>query len=354
MFKALLLINAASLAIIMSLVLIRLAKQGNRSLAMVCVLFAIMLIEYAGELEQWQQPWLSTLAIFATSLTGPFLLNYVRSQTIVADFSRWHWLAPSISFVLLIPFALLPIQDQLALMVLDEQTELPQQWPILLSLITALIIGQISYAFYLLRCSLQLINYRSLLKTQLSNIDHAKQQWLNLLIGTLIGAWLLSVLRVFLTDQIDINFYSLCLSMLALYLGIYFTITNKQLFLMAQEKYQNSALDSNISQLLGGELQTMMAEKKLYQQPELTLSQLAQSLGVSNHQLSQLLNETFNKSFYQYVNELRVEQAKKLLLSENMAIVDIAQTAGFNSKPSFYKAFKSSTGLTPGEFRKQG
>ncbi|THU31543.1 AraC family transcriptional regulator [Niastella caeni] len=100
----------------------------------------------------------------------------------------------------------------------------------------------------------------------------------------------------------------------------------------------------------------LMEEEKLYQEAELTLQQVANKLQVPAYQVSQALNEGMMKSFYDVVNNYRVEDAKRLLLDEksrNHTILSIGFEAGFNSKTTFNTVFKKFTGLTPTEFREK-
>lgn len=98
----------------------------------------------------------------------------------------------------------------------------------------------------------------------------------------------------------------------------------------------------------------LMEDEKLYQEPELTLQQLATRLDCPQYQVSLSLNEGLKKNFYDLVNGYRVEEAKRLLLdpgNSNFTILSVGFEAGFNSKTTFNTVFKKFTGLTPTEFR---
>ena len=100
----------------------------------------------------------------------------------------------------------------------------------------------------------------------------------------------------------------------------------------------------------------LMEVEKLYEEPELTLQQLAMKLEVPAYQVSQALNDGMNKNFYDVVNGYRVEEAKRLLLdpkNRNFTILSVGFEAGFNSKTTFNTVFKKFTGLTPTEFRQR-
>ena len=85
----------------------------------------------------------------------------------------------------------------------------------------------------------------------------------------------------------------------------------------------------------------------------ISLGKLASLLGVTTHQLSELLNIHMSISFYDYLNHLRYEESLKLLQNawHEYSITDIAYRSGFNNRNSFYKVFKEKTGLTPTQFK---
>jgi len=100
----------------------------------------------------------------------------------------------------------------------------------------------------------------------------------------------------------------------------------------------------------------LMEEKKLYQETELTLQQLADKLQLPMYQVSQAINEGMKKNFYDLVNGYRVEEAKRLLIdpkNQNYTILSVGFEAGFNSKTTFNTVFKKFTGFTPTEFREK-
>lgn len=119
------------------------------------------------------------------------------------------------------------------------------------------------------------------------------------------------------------------------------------------EKYERSTIDMALLDNYAEKLQQSMDSKKLYLNPHLTLKVLADELGISPHQLSQVFSRSLNCTFFDYVNNLRVEEAKKLLVENRQKIIEVAMTAGFATKASFNKYFKLSTGLTPSQFLKK-
>lgn len=122
------------------------------------------------------------------------------------------------------------------------------------------------------------------------------------------------------------------------------------------KKYAHSTMSGGDVQALAASLQQLMTEKKLFLQPELTINRLSDELQCSRHHLSQLLNDTIGRSFYDYINHLRIDEAKLLLADARYThhkIASIAYDAGFNSLSTFNEVFKKSTGKTPSGFRKE-
>ncbi|NLE36327.1 MAG: helix-turn-helix domain-containing protein [Bacteroidales bacterium] len=103
-------------------------------------------------------------------------------------------------------------------------------------------------------------------------------------------------------------------------------------------------------------LQSLMKTDKPYLDPELTIYTLAKLLDIPSHQLSRLLNNHLNQSFFEFVNRYRVDEFRSLLLMpryRHYSILAIALEAGFNSKASFNRIFKNITKLTPTEYKKR-
>ena len=101
-------------------------------------------------------------------------------------------------------------------------------------------------------------------------------------------------------------------------------------------------------------LEELMRDDKIYQNEDLNLAMLAESMQLSTHQLSELINSHFGIGFSRYIREQRVREAQKLLLSDQRSsILSISMTTGFRSQSNFYAAFREITGEAPGNYRKR-
>lgn len=101
-------------------------------------------------------------------------------------------------------------------------------------------------------------------------------------------------------------------------------------------------------------IDSYIIENQRYLDPNLGLEELANELDMSSSHLSKIINTYSDYNFPDYINSLRIQQAKKLLNDENFCrytIISIGLECGFNSKSTFYTAFKKFTSQTPSEYR---
>lgn len=136
------------------------------------------------------------------------------------------------------------------------------------------------------------------------------------------------------------------------------TETIKPIFQQEQpeQRYRNSTLTPAAIGNIGTQLVRFMEESKPYLDPTLSLTSLSTQLNVNPNHLSQVLNESFNQNFYNFINRYRVEESKRLLLDKAFAhysILAIAEEAGFNSKSTFNRVFRDVVGIPPSEYVKQ-
>lgn len=122
-----------------------------------------------------------------------------------------------------------------------------------------------------------------------------------------------------------------------------------------KHKYAKSGLDAAQLEEFKRRLETMMQSDKAFLRSDLTLPILAAAVGCSVNHLSQVINSGFGMSFFDYLNQHRIEYAKNLLgefSGHKNAILNVAFAAGFNSNSAFYTAFKKCVGQTPAHFRR--
>lgn len=121
-------------------------------------------------------------------------------------------------------------------------------------------------------------------------------------------------------------------------------------------KYERSGLKKSDEEKYLNKLLKYMDAKKPYLDIDLTIQDIAEALDIPRHYLTQVINERLKKNFYQFINEYRIEEVKKLLKDKDYnkyTLTAIAYEAGFNSKSAFNSAFKEIVGITPSEYREK-
>ncbi|AUC16957.1 hypothetical protein BTO06_18180 [Tenacibaculum sp. SZ-18] len=102
-------------------------------------------------------------------------------------------------------------------------------------------------------------------------------------------------------------------------------------------------------------LEILMTKEKIFRDPNISLINIANQLKISGNYLSQLINTITGKNFADYINSFRVEDAKLKLTNNrflNYTVISIGLESGFNSKSTFYSAFKKMVGISPSIYRK--
>lgn len=117
--------------------------------------------------------------------------------------------------------------------------------------------------------------------------------------------------------------------------------------------YANTSLRTVDVDAAIARLDKLMSVDRIYTNDSLSLSSLAEQLGLGPHQLSELLNARLGIGFSRFVREHRVRAAQRMLLDEPTAsVLSVGLAVGFTSQSNFYAAFREITGEVPGRFRR--
>lgn len=186
------------------------------------------------------------------------------------------------------------------------------------------------------------------------NLQTAEMFWLLVFMGNCM---------VFFFYVLSKSLSSICISgaiifSFCLYLTILFYLYNANLENILQvkaslpDKPEKRKISENDAQLWLGKLEKLLLDKRLYKDPNLKLSDLAQQLNISSHLLSQLLNDNLGKSFSTYINEYRIAEACKLIATnDRLTLEAIGYEVGYNSKSTFYTSFRKVKDTTPAFFK---
>lgn len=90
---------------------------------------------------------------------------------------------------------------------------------------------------------------------------------------------------------------------------------------------------------------------KEHHSEKLDLQAVADNLYISTWYLCKVLKQEMDNSFVQLLNEIRIQEAKKLLTETNHKVYEICEMVGYSDNPYFTKTFKKHTGMTPNQYR---
>lgn len=98
-------------------------------------------------------------------------------------------------------------------------------------------------------------------------------------------------------------------------------------------------------------LEAWLDKEKPYLNPDFQLMDLRQALPLNRSYLSQLINSAYGCSFYQWVNGLRIKEAKRMMTEQpDLKLQEVSDRCGFSSRQAFTRSFHRETGQTPTEW----
>ena len=228
------------------------------------------------------------------------------------------------------------------------------------------VISILVYTVYILMANLKLLDYSRAIKENFSNLERINLIWLRLLV-LLLTLFLVFAAVLDLVFKIRNWDYIWLASCIIIYFISYFGLVQPAIFSGPRvewsgliqgknKKYLKSSLTEELADRYLKLLNSVMDEKNRYLDSDLSLSKLADELGISIHHLSQIINEKLKTNFYDFINSNRIKEAKKRLTdpqNSHLSIASVGYDVGFNSISAFNTAFKKFTGLTPIQYKNQ-
>lgn len=223
-------------------------------------------------------------------------------------------------------------------------------WPIIL--LDLILLGQM--IFYITIC------YKKIYRLHKAGQLSEEYMWLWPFVKFLYGAVGLTLIpRVFLNAKPSFVLTVISVSIIIFYNCCLMELTKRRLVFVPLEKKQvkpavpSTFLSEENKQKISDCLVHLINDEKLYINPNLELSDLAARCDVPKYLLTLFLNQHYGKSFPDFINYYRIEEAKRLFEdaeNQRYSVEVIAQKCGFNSRSAFYSAFKKQTGITPVHF----
>lgn len=221
------------------------------------------------------------------------------------------------------------------------------------------VVSTIQYYYYIIAVFWSLKTFRKIYQENYSSNHHLTYKWLfQTTVLFLIGNFFV-LIRGFVKENNTIflglyTFSSLFVLFVvswfvlnALYRPSLFTGIDKDLIPVKTEN-ESKEEPEQLKNLLN-----FMDMEKSYLDDKLTLQKLAEQMSMPEKQLSLLINKHTGKHFFDFINEFRINYAKALLKDQpQLTVQEVLYEVGFNSKSSFYTAFKKETGVTPTDYRK--
>lgn len=314
-------------------------------------------LEFVNKKTDYTYPWAINITAPIVILYGTVIWFYIKSiTTIQFRFKLVHLLhlVPFIIFFTYHYFAFYRISSseriQMAITESFKDTFLYKFFVLFVAVTT---FSYLSWSYQLIK------RHQHNIMRYFSNLEKVNLSWLkNLIVGTLLvfiltmGVIVLDLIFHFIDFKIfEFGAFGLA-SLIVLILGI---IGIRQTTIFIAGPTHNIQFSLTEDQLLN-QLMEIMKSDKPYQDPDITIGELARLLKVNENELSGLLNRRLNKNFYEFINLYRIESFKEKIidpLNDRYTFISIAFECGFNSKATFNRVFKKFTNLTPVEYKRR-
>ena len=340
-------------------------KKGNRRnnilLGTIFILIAWnmgdLTLQMNGVVFKWEFLQIIDSGFFL--LYGPIFYLYAQG-VIFKDFKL-----SSGSLLHLIPYLLLTI-SLLSLRNLTPSTseeiikgDLPWQFYLISALMYAHVFVYLGLTYK------SLLKYRKIIKNKYSQIDQINLDWLSFALNTFGLLAFISLIQNFIVLAKNRSVFMVTLVLLLIFV---FYFVNKVILKALRQpeifagitqnettKYLGSNLTPSQIEEYKKQLLALLRTEKPFLNPQVSLTDLSEKLSVPTKHLSQVINQSFNKSFFDFINTYRIQEVQQTLkesMDDKLTVLEAMYQAGFNSKSSFNTAFKKETGQTPTEFRK--
>ena len=303
-------------------------KSSNRLLAFLLFIFSLHLTEYVMIISGFYQttPYLIGITLPVVFLLGPIYYLYATSLLIDAfeiDLKRAsHFIPAIICYLILLPFYAQPSLEKalfLSGIIKSGYVIFPLGQFVLLALST---VQMLAY-FYLTFAFLN--DYETNFKRQSANTEVLNIIWLKRIsmgFSFYMVIFFVAYFQLFLLKAHRQEIFYMVMLVLALFIHVvaYNAIRQPDIFSgpvslseAVTAKYQKSALTNQQAKMYLKRLLEVMNTEKPFLNPELKLSDLAESLDILPNYLSQVINSELQKNFFDFVNEYRIQEAKHRL-----------------------------------------
>jgi AraC-like DNA-binding protein len=198
-------------------------------------------------------------------------------------------------------------------------------------------------------------------KENFSDDSKLRIKWLQLISAIIVILLGFRVLDVMTGPNLELWKISPLFIFTALFAFSFFCMIHSKLFFSMSSEIAKSTPPKTLRPFTAAEkekyearLKEYLSKQNPYLKTDFSLRELSEAIDLKPYRSSELLRLSYGKNFYNLVNELRVEHAKKLIIDprySHLNLLGIASECGFNSKSVFNSAFKKLTNKTPSEYR---
>lgn len=221
------------------------------------------------------------------------------------------------------------------------------------------IVSSVQYYAYIAALIYTLITFKRQYKANYSSNHELTYKWLmRTTILFLIGNMFVVVRGFIGMDNPALLYMNIVTSSFALVVICWFVLSglhHPNLF-AGIDQYVPYSSNNRLEEIHDEELEKLiqyMETEKPYLDDKITLQSLASDYNIPEKQLSALINQHLGKHFFDFINSYRIKDAQRMLTQQkDLTVLEILFDVGFNSKSSFYTAFKKETGTTPSNYRK--
>ncbi len=364
-------------SVVLAIVLRRRQRNRRANQYLAAQLAAMSLLLFDGFLHAHgtyaAHPHLIGLAAWVPWVLGPLVFLYVREMTVPDPARRrpaWRHFVPTAAYVVLLAVTFVPRSASYKLSIAQHDAS----WFVRAMEVVLLVYG-ISYAF----ASLVLLRrHRANVQELYSNLRDVSLRWLFGLAVLNAIVWIsaLATFVIRMTGAADAAAASAIVpigSTITVFVIGYFQLGQAEIYagqpaveVLQREPpppepapepkgpaYQRARLTDTEAMEVESRIKAAMTDKQLYKRAGLTLTELADEVAATPHEVSQVLSTRLERNFYTFINEHRIEHVKRALATTDRPVLDLAFEAGFQSKSTFNTAFRKATGTTPSEFRQR-
>lgn len=350
--------------LILGTLLIYLFKKKDKSilyLGVFLVLYALQRIpDILTELNAFEKnPELFLLPLISLWVIYPLFFIYTQQIALLKDEKIKYWLLyPGVLFYI--------FQIYIYFLPYEAKLEISSEPYFKLGYFLGILFG-----WFVSIWNLKLIeNHKIEVNNQFSMAQFKELRWVRTFLIVSVTGSMLYIVQYYLIDK---NLYSriffLSFDLLIIYwvsyhgveqLNVHSLLSEKNMFetlsepaalkndtVISSDKYKAERM---------AQIENYMSNSEIYTKPDLTIIDIAGQLTMHPKLISTTINSVRGQNFNTYINQYRIDKAITLLKSNaslNLSIEGIGNEVGFNSKSSFYTAFKKVTGTTPIDYKKK-